>query len=234
MEKRKLFKARIFPSITTISGTWSQKIKEIKRLKLKEVCLFLTFVNYEERKNIYDLLKKTKIKNIPLVHLRSDIKPEELEYLLQKYKIRAFALHSLREYPLIYDYSKYRKIIFIENVFEKFDKNELEYFGGVCLDLSHLENDRILHKRKFQNTINFLKEYTIGCNHVSAMKKVVRFDREENALRYDSHYFKKLSEFDYLKTYPKSYFSEIIAIELENNIKEQLAAKKYIEKVIGD
>ncbi len=234
MRKEKLFKPRIFPTITTISQNWPEKIKEVKKLGLKEVCFFPTCLKEKERKKAYNLIGKTKIKRIPLVHLREDMKPEELDFLVKKYKTQAFNLHAQSEYPLIYDYSKYRKMIYIENAYHNFNKKELNYFGGVCIDFSHLENDRIIHKEKFKKIIKIIKRYKIGCNHISTIKKTSHWDKGEGAFRYDAHRLIKASELDYLKNYPKNYFSDIIAIELENSIKEQLSVKKYIIDILRE
>jgi len=232
MKKKILLKEIIFPTITTISKNWPEKIKEVEKLGLKEVCFFPTCLDEKDRKKAYDLLKKTSVKEIPVVHIRGEMKPAELNYLVENYNTKAFALHTQREYPLLYDFSKYKKKFFIENVFHLFNEKELDHFGGMCLDLSHLENDRILHKEKFENVKQTLKKYKIGCNHISAIKRVTHRNERDHKPHFDSHYFKDLSEFDYLKKYPKNYFSNLIAIELENSIKEQLAVKEYIAKIL--
>ena len=219
---------KIYPSITTtFNSDWREQIKEVKKLSLKEVCLFLTCSKLKERKEIYGLLKKTKIKKIPLVHLRTDMELWELDYLIKNYHTEAFNIHSKTDYPLNYDYSKYKDIIYIENVYNCFDKKELKNFGGICLDLSHLENDRILNKKRFDCNKKIIKKYRIGCNHISTIKKNIHIDRSGEK-RFSSHNLGNLSEFDYLKQYPSDYFSPIIALELENSIKEQLLAKDYI------
>ena len=51
---------------------------------------------------------------------------------------------------------------------------------------------------------------------------------QKGRVNYASHYLEDLSELDYLKKYPANYFSDFIAIELENSIKEQLEVKDYI------
>lgn len=232
MQKKILFKERIFPTITTIGKNWPEKIKEVKKLGLEEVCFFPTCLKERERKKAYKLIAETKIKKIPLVHVREDMRPEELDFLVRNYKTQAFAKHGQSEYPFIYDYSKHRNIIYIENVYDLFNKKELDYFGGICLDFSHLENDRILNKEKFKSIVKIIKKYPIGCNHISVVKKNARWDKKENSLRYCGHCFENLSEFDYLKKYPKNYFSNLIAIKLENSIKEQLAVKEYIAKIL--
>ena len=128
MKKEVPFKSRIFPTITTISKNWPEKIKEVKKLGLEEVCFFPTCLKEKERKKAYKLIAETKIKKIPLVHVRGDMKPEELDFLVKNYKTRAFAIHSQTEYPLMYNYSKYKEMTFIENVFHLFNEKEIGLF----------------------------------------------------------------------------------------------------------
>ena len=65
------------------------------------------------------------------------------------------------------------------------------------------------------------------------LKKETHLNVSKKITRYDSHNFENLSEFDYLKKYPKNYFSNLIALELENSIKEQLVAKEYIIDILS-
>jgi len=226
-------KRKILVSVTTTEGSdWRKKIKEIEKLGLKEAALFPTCLGKKERRDLYALLEKAGIKNIPFIHIRNDMAPQELDYLIEKFKAEAFNIHSDSEYPFIHDYSKHRKMIFIENVYSPLDEREIEKFGGVCLDVSHLENDRIHEPDKFRHNLKVLKKYLIGCNHLSCFQKTSRKD-ENGYLRLDSHFLKELSEMDYLKNYPKKYFSNIVAIELENTIKEQLKVIDYLIEKIG-
>lgn len=69
---------KIFPSITTTGykpffSDWREKIKELKDFNIKEICFFPTCLSKKERKEAYGLFKKEKIKNIPFVHLRTDM-----------------------------------------------------------------------------------------------------------------------------------------------------------------
>jgi len=223
---------KIFASITTTRGSdWRARIKEINELGLKEIALFPTCLSPEERKEMYQLLEKSTIESVPLLHLRNDMPLEELDYFVKNYKTQVLCTHTQSEHPLIYDCSKYKNIISLENVYHTFDEKELKNFGGICLDLSHLENDGILHKERFEDTIKILKKYPILCNHISAIKKFTFIDKT-GEIRYDFHYLKDLSELDYLKKYPLNYFSPFIAIELENSIKEQLKVKDYLMKLL--
>ena len=223
---------KIFPSITTLSLNWKNKIEEIKELGLKEVCLFLTGLNKESREELYKLLKTAEIRRIPLVHLRSDMNLEELDYFVENYKTEVFNTHSERQYPLKYNLDKYKNIIYIENASLPLDGKEIKNFGGVCLDFSHLENRRLLNQDVYRNEIEIIEKYPCGCNHISAIKKFPF--RNKDKLKYDSHYLEDLSEMDYLKRYPVNYFSSIIAIELENTIEKQLMVKNYIIELLKD
>lgn len=219
---------KILPSITTITNSnWRKKIEEIKNLGLKEICLFPTCLDGDERKELYRLMKETKVEKIPLVHIKGDMKSEELDFLRKNYQTEVFNVHSKREYPYGRSLEKHRDIIYLENTILPLDEAEVRNFAGVCLDLSHLENNRLLHQEIYNNDIEIMEKYPVGCNHFSAVKKDPYQDIK-GVTQYSSHYLENLSELDYLKRYPASYFSAIIAIELENTIEEQLKAKDYL------
>lgn len=222
---------KILVSIVTTKDDWREKIKTIDGLGLQELALFPTCLDKDERKEMYELIGKTDLKSIPLVHIREDMTPAELDYLIENYDAQVFCIHSTVEHPFIYDYSKYKNMIALENAYHSFYEEELKNFGGICLDISHLENDRLLDKKRFEESVKMLKKFPILGNHISAMKKTTRIN-EDGELRYDEHRLENLSELDYLKRYPLNYFSAFCAIELENNLKEQLAVKNYIEKLL--
>lgn len=224
---------RILPAITTIGSRWREKITEVKKLRLKEICFFLTCLDDKERKEFYKLIKETKIKEVPFLHLRSDMKLWELDYFVENYGTQAFNIHSQAEYPLIHDYSRYKDIIYVENTHHSYDEEEIKNFGGICLDLAHLENSRILAKEKFEHNTKIIRKYPIGCNHISAIKKIAYTD-EVGGANYSNHFLEDFSELDYLKKYPSFYFSSFIAIELENSITKQLEAKNYIIHLLKD
>lgn len=217
---------------TTYGSDWKAKMKEIKKLGLKEVAFFVTCLDKEQRKEYYDLAKETGVK-APFVHLRSDVDNEEIEYLMETFETKVFNLHTEREFPLDNDISKYKEKIYIENIFFGLLEEEVKSFGGICLDVSHLEEDRLSRPKIFKHNIEIIERSFIGCNHISAITKEVRFDEEEKVYRHDRHYLEDLSELDYLKKYPFSYFSDYVAIELENTLTEQLKIKKAIEEVIN-
>lgn len=225
---------KILPSITTITKSiWRDKIKEIKRLELKEVFLFLSSLKQERRKELYELLRQSGVEKIPFVHLKSDMELWELDYLVKNYETEVFNIHTQREYPLSHDYSKYKDIIYVENTILPLDEEEIKSFAGICLDLSHLEGSRVMRKDIYEHDIKLIKKYSIGCNHISAIDESSFSSDNPNPV-YDDHFINDLSELDYIKKYPKEYFSPFIAIELENSIEEQLRAKEYIINLLKD
>lgn len=225
---------KILPTITTTPNSdWRAKLKEINKFGLKEAALFPTTLGPKERKELYELLEKSTIKTIPLIHIRNDMPPEELDYLIKRFQVRAFNTHSHSEFPFRYRYdAKRRKMIFIENVYSFLDEKEIKKFGGVCLDVSHLESDRLREQERFEHNKKIIEKFPIGCNHISCIQRTIRRD-ETGKMRYDSHFMRSLSQLDYLRKYPKIYFSQILAIELENTIEKQLKARDYLIKKIG-
>lgn len=228
---------KILSTITTTPGSdWRNKIKEINELKIDEIALFPTAIDKKDRHELYKLLKESIVTKIPFVHLRSDMDISEIDYFVKNYETKVFNTHTVTEYPINREWLKYREIIFIENVHYPLNEEEIQTFKGMCLDFSHLENDRIMNKNKFEHNIKMFEKYRIGCGHISAIKKETWFSisdkYDENKNRHDFHKLDNLSELDYLKNYPRRYFAPYIAIELENSTKEQLEVRDYIENII--
>ena len=228
MQRRK-----ILPTVVTTDGNHLKKLKEVNQLGLAEVCFFPTCLNLEERKNFYLLLEKSCLKKIPLVHLKDDFKLWEIEYFLKRFRTEVFNTHTSLQYPIPQEWLKCKDKIYIENTIFPWEAKELKKFGGICLDFSHLEDARLLRREIYEANIKLLDEHSCGCAHISAVKKDLKHNEEWDLDYYGDHYFETLSEFDYLKNYPEKYFPEIIAIELENPIKEQLKVKEYLEKMLN-
>ena len=224
---------KILLGVTTTYGSdWKEKIKEIKKFKLKEVAFFVTCLDKKQRQEFYDLVKTTGVE-APFVHIRSDMEVEELDYLVKNFKTKVFNIHTEREYPLEYDLSKYQKKIFVENIFFGLSEEEVKKWGGICLDLAHLDEDSFSRKDKYKKNKKIIERNFIGCNHISAILKEPREDKEAGFSRHDCHFLNNLSELNYLRKYPLSYFSDYVAIELENTLEEQLKIREYIIKIIN-
>lgn len=224
----KLKKEQFLPSITTTKGSdWRAKIKEIDRLGLKKIALFPTCLSArKQRKEMFGLLEQTELQSIPFVHLRGDVPPEELDYLVKRFNTQVFNLHPSRKNPILYDYARHKDKIYLET-HRSLDEKELKEFAGICLDFSHLEDLKRSQNRAFEETIKLLEKYPIGCNHISASLDKAEIDTEGSP-SFHAHYLKDFSQLDYLKNYPPRYFSQFCAVELENPLKEQLKAIDYI------
>jgi len=224
---------QILPTITTITGSaWLDKIKEVKKLGLKEVCLFPTCLEKEQREKLYALLKDTSVERIPFVHLRSDMELRELDFLTHHYRTKIFNIHPRREFAFLNGCDAYKKVICVENTYGFFDEEEVKESGGICLDIAHLENDRLLQPDIYRADIKMLEKYPPKCSHISVIKKKPVLDEPSQTKRITTHHMDDLSELDYLKRYPLEYFGQVAAIELENTIEEQLKAKEYISALI--
>lgn len=225
--------------LTTITpGEWKNKVKEVDELGLKEIALFPTCLDIEQRQELYDLLEKTRLENIPHVHLRLDIESWELDYLTQRFKTRVFNVHPRKEaIAFIRRNKKYQDKIFVENLLMDDDFLEvLDNCGGICLDLAHWEDYGFMKKGKpYEILPGLLKKHKIGVNHLSAVKKEITHYRDnftnQDFYNYSDHNLTELVEVDYVKKY-KDYLADIISLELENPLKRQLEVKNYLEKII--
>ncbi len=225
---------RILPSVTTIKSTqstWQDKISEIQELDLKEVALFLTGLDPQQREMCIELLHQIPSLSIPFVHTRSDMLPEEYEYLMGEFGTERFNLHPLRSYPLKHPLSQEIKSrVYIENSMT-LQESDLEGFGGICLDISHLEESRLLEPSTHKNIVDLLHRFPVGANHISEIRKEAEWDHGH--LGHSLHFMRDLSELDYLERYPLNYFSDFAAIELKNNLSEQLKVKEKIEEILA-
>jgi Mg/Co/Ni transporter MgtE len=76
-----MIKKNVLLGLTTTSNSnWREKINEINKYNIKDIALFLTGIEHEERKELYSLLKKTDIKSIYHVHARGDMSEKEIQY----------------------------------------------------------------------------------------------------------------------------------------------------------
>jgi len=230
---------KVLISLTsTDNPDWDKNITDLKKFDVKEFALFLTMVHDEdERKEIYKKIKETvpEIK-IPFLHIHQLIPPEELQFLISGFGAELFNIHTTREFPLVYDYAKFRDRILIENsgpaIKDGFKQSDIEGFAGICLDLSHLEKSRLAKDPGYEITRQTLEKFPVLANHISAIShKPVTYGG--HTFHWAIHKFSALSQFDYLKNYPENYFGKFIAIELINSVEEQLEVKKYIEKIIS-
>lgn len=219
---------KIYPSITTTKGDWRDRIKEAKDLNITEIGFFPTCLKKSEREEAYQLLIKSGIKKIPFIHIRTDMDVLEIEYLIKQFKTEAFNIHTINAHQLEHDLSRFKSIIYVENQLHKFADNELEQWAGICLDTSHLENNRLKKMELYDYFMDLISSHPCGCAHVNA---ILNPSSGVSPSHYDYHYFNELSDFDYLRKY-RSLLPNIVALELENPLSEQIKAKSYIEAIM--
>ncbi len=224
---------KVLVSITsTGKPNFNERIKEIKELAIDEIALFVTAIEKNERKNLYELLKKSKITKIPFVHLRADMKVDELDFLVENFGTEIFNIHGAKSrFPFTNDFSKYDKKIFLEVQYHRQNESELNKYGGICLDVCHLEDFRLRHSALYGYYLNLMENHKVGCGHISAIKKWPLFYWKGPNFTFGHHSYSKLNHFDYLKRY-KNILAPVMALELENSIIQQIEAKKYIEKIL--
>jgi hypothetical protein len=219
----------LLPCITTWSVDWAAWIKDADRLGIKSIGLFLTGLILKDRPEIYKALEESKIESIPFVHLKQDTTLEEMDYLINRWGTKAFNIHTKREFPQTNDLSKYKDVIFVENTHSVFDEEEIKKWAGICIDVSHIEEAKIMFTDIAEPNMEIMKKYKIGCNHISPRKDNVATDSE---LKY-AHVVEDLSEFDYLKNYGARFFGPIISLEVRNPLNEQLPMLKYIVELLN-
>jgi len=231
-------KTVFLPSLTTVTmagtvGDWKAQIEEIKKLGLKEIALFPTAIEKEERYKLYAALREINLDRIPFVHLRTDMELEEVDYLVEHFHAEVFNLHTSINWPQQYDYSKYAKKIFIENGPYVPTEEELKKFGGLCLDFSHWENAVRLGDVEYDRLIKErVAKYPIGICHISPIEdELIPNPFKPEELQYDTHQLRDMRQLEYMKKYAQ-YVPVIAAIELENPIEKQLEVKKYLQDAL--
>lgn len=222
----------IIPSITTTPDAhWRDKIEEAKKLGLTEAALFVSAISLDQRLELYARLKETKIKSIPFVHLRSDMELDEIQYLIDNYGVKAMNIHSKKEFPLAHDLTSLKDMIYVENT--DFDlTDEPGEWAGLCLDVSHLEDNRLVGSPLYVSNMKLLEKYSIGAWHLNSIKPKSFINPYDGEVAYSWHSFENLNEFDYCVQYKKFLPQHVIALELENKLSEQLQAKEYVEKLL--
>ncbi len=203
-----------------------EKIEEVIKNKINCVSLFLQYLPAKKREKIYNKIGDSTIKEIPLVHIGKDVEKKELYFLSQKYKTRFFTIHE-SDFDILSKWRGFYKHLFLEmstdNIVAKNVK--VERIGGFCVDLAHYQ------KQKDRKTVDYqyvydrrMKKNLFRCNHLSG------YSHKEMM---DLHHVKNEKDFDYLRNIPDFVFGEVVAIEVNNKIKEQIEFKNYITKLMS-
>jgi len=233
--KNMLTKNKILLSITgRTESEWKSKLREIEALKIKEVALFLEFYSPQEKQEIYDALLKSCIKSIPLVHLRHDMKKDELEFLQKNFGTKYFTCHEENfVHHNVEHWKGFYKNIYLEMNFDNFVSRtvKVEKIGGFCVDLAHFKCGMEKLSKDFKYVYDRKDLHTqagknlFACNHLNGYNPKTNIDK---------HTIDAFSDFDYLKNMPQFLFGKYIALETFNSIKEQVEYKKYLETFLAE
>ncbi|NCB21043.1 MAG: hypothetical protein EOM88_03950 [Clostridia bacterium] len=204
-------------------GDWESKIYDLDKLNINKAALFLSCCKTPWRKKVYDCLLNSKIKYIPMVHLRDDMDKKEIKFLFDNFQTRYFTIHQ-DHFNVIEKWRGYFKYLYLEfglplNKINK--KTDINKIAGLCVDCSHymFEKTANMIEAKYINRRKNNKNL-FGCNHLNG------YSYTRNA---DVHHLSSVNEFSYLKGLPRYIFGEVVGLEMENSIKEQLIYLKYIK-----
>ncbi|MFH1209925.1 MAG: hypothetical protein V1663_04005 [archaeon] len=221
------FSERILVSITgKKKSDWKNKLKEINRLNIKKIALFLETFNKKNRDNLYIALSNSEVKEIPLVHIRNNMSRQEIKFLYKRFKSRYFTIHE-DSFNYLKKWNGFHKNLYLEFNYDNIiPKNvKINRIGGFCVDLSHFKASEERFGKEFQYELKRKNIHRyFKCNHLNG------YSYKTNE---DLHTIKSLRDFDYLKTLPRFLFSNYIGIEVSNSIKEQLKFKKYLIKFLS-
>ncbi len=190
--------------------------------------MFLEFYKPAEKQKIYDALLHSPIKKIPLVHLRHDMKKDELAFLQKNFGTKYFTCHE--ENFARHDVQHWKgfyKDIYLEMNFDNFVSKtvKVENIGGFCVDLAHFKVGLEKLSKDFKYVFDRKGKKLFTCNHLNG------WNSEKNV---DMHTIKNPADFDYLKTLPDFVFGKYIALETFNSIKEQLEFKRYLAMMLKE
>lgn len=220
------FSKRIFLSITGGNNVdWQEKLKEINELKIDTVAVFLERFEKQERDNLRRFLLKSAIKKVPLVHLRHDVKKEEIKFFIDNFGTEHFNIHE-ENFGLLDSWKGYWDKLYLEmNYDSEIAKNvKVRQIGGFCVDLAHFK--AAISRGSEEAYYIFLRKNKVkfSCNHISGYSE---------RKRSDIHVVKSLKDFDYIASLPKYVFGEIMAMEVDNNIGDQIRFKKYLADIFN-
>lgn len=215
---------KVYVSLTGYDyAIFERKFREIQKFGINEICVFLSALPHQHHKFVFKQLLKSKIKNIPMVHMRDETTKAEVEFFKNNFKTKYFNVHG-RNLLNIEKYEPYLKNILLETHPEIiFDEIKLNKIGGLCIDVAHFWRAKEIQSKDYFQVLKFKnKKSLFKANHLSGYKKNWG----------DLHDIKNEKDFEYLREVPKFILGNILAIEIMDTINTQMKVKKYIEKIL--
>lgn len=213
-------------SLTGESGAdCLKKIAEADRFGLDRVSLFLERLEPADRESVYAALRESGIKDIPLVHLRSDMSREEIVRLVADYGVRYFTIHE-NHFDVMDGWHGFEKQLYLEmSTDNRVAPNVLvEKIGGFCVDLAHYKKQSVLANQDWQYVYERRDQADLfACNHLSG------YDPASNM---DMHTVATEKDFSYLAELPPFVFGKLIAFEINNPLEEQMQYRDYVVSLL--
>ena len=222
----------ILPALTsTRKERISAFVRDLRASAVREIALFPTVLDRNERTELYRDLESIPGLAIPHVHLRADCRAAEIRYLRRRFGSQVFNIHPRRStHPFGPVPTPFARSVFIENVQVAPEDGELSLLGGVCPDYAHLESARRMEWDDYVSTVERqVRTFPVGCCHVSAIR-----DGDPNEWNGgpDHHSFEQLADFDYMTRYTDMLPDRWVSLELENTLAEQLEAVDYVTAIV--
>jgi hypothetical protein len=199
--------------------------------ELRDIALFPTCLDLAGRRALYAELEAIPGLRLPHVHLRSDMREEEIEWLEERFGVELFNVHASRSsHPWTGPRGPRDARIFIENADSVPLAEELEGYGGLCLDYAHWESGRLLGDPAYRDFEALARGTRTGCCHISAVRPGVRSAWGG----FDHHVFEKVEDLAYVLRYREFLPAAWASLELENGLEEQLLAIRMLEGLLGE
>lgn len=221
------FEKRVYLGITGATNVdWQSKLKEINRLKIDAVAVFLSRFDKKERDNLYRMLLKSSISKVPFVHLRDDTNADDIKFFIDNFGTHYFNIHE-EHFGSLTQWQGYWDKLYLEMNFDSQIAKDVKVrqIGGFCVDLAHFKSAIARGSEEAYYVFVRKNKIKFACNHLNG------FSPKTNS---DLHTITSLKDFDYLTTLPKYIFGDIIAIEVENSIREQIKFKEYLVKFLNN
>jgi len=163
---------------------------------------------------------------VPFVHLRDDTTKEDIKFFAQHFNTRYFNIHE-DYFKFLDNWKGYWDRLYLElNYDNQIAKDvKVRQIGGFCVDFSHLKASIARGTEEAYYTFVRKNKIKFSCSHLNGYDPVKMEDK---------HLITDISDFKYLTTLPKYVFGDIIALEVDNSIREQIKFKKYLVKLLGD
>ncbi len=218
---------KLFVSITGSENTdWREQLREINNYGIKKAAVFVERFDREQRESLYQALLKSEVEEVPLVHLRHDVVVEEIDFFINNFSTPYFNIHEETFYFLDKWKKHWDKLYLEMNADSEIAGNvKVEEIGGFCIDLAHFRKSVTRGTEEAYYIYLRRNDIEFSSNHISG------YLEEEDM---DMHTVDEVERFDYLKDLPEYLFGEVLALEVDNSIREQLQFQEYVSEVLED